>query len=152
MAFIALYAYRARSWKKHSNNINTMKTTLKTNRISIFYSHLWPCSMPPKLCEWNHCENIVQNFYIVCLTKTKTKTKIPSEMEVAPRYNCWHCWHCWHCWLCWHCWQCGCQGVFSNWMSHAEFQENFLIDCRTQVSSQRVFSNWLSHMVSRSIF
>ena len=23
--------------------------------------------------------------------------KIPSEMEVAPRYNCWHCWHCWHC-------------------------------------------------------
>ena len=22
--------------------------------------------------------------------------KIPSEMEVAPRYNCWHCWHCWH--------------------------------------------------------
>ena len=19
--------------------------------------------------------------------------KIPSEMEVAPRYNCWHCWH-----------------------------------------------------------
>ena len=37
--------------------------------------------------------------------------KIPSEMEVAPRYNCWHCWHCWHglhcwrCWRCWHCWQ-----------------------------------------------
>ena len=23
--------------------------------------------------------------------------KIPSEMEVAPRYNCWNCWHCWHC-------------------------------------------------------
>ena len=22
--------------------------------------------------------------------------KIPSEMEVAPRYNCWNCWHCWH--------------------------------------------------------
>ena len=22
------------------------------------------------------------------------KKKIPSEMEVAPRYNCWHCWHC----------------------------------------------------------
>ena len=20
--------------------------------------------------------------------------KIPSEMEVAPRYNCWNCWHC----------------------------------------------------------
>ena len=20
--------------------------------------------------------------------------KIPSEMEVAPHYNCWHCWHC----------------------------------------------------------
>ena len=27
-------------------------------------------------------------------------SKIPSEMEVAPRYNCWHCWHCWHCWYC----------------------------------------------------
>ena len=26
--------------------------------------------------------------------------KIPSEMEVAPRYNCWNCWHCWHCWHC----------------------------------------------------
>ena len=24
-------------------------------------------------------------------------TKIPSEMEVAPRYNCWNCWYCWHC-------------------------------------------------------
>ena len=23
--------------------------------------------------------------------------QIPSEMEVAPRYNCWNCWHCWHC-------------------------------------------------------
>ena len=23
--------------------------------------------------------------------------KIPSEMEVAPRYNCRNCWHCWHC-------------------------------------------------------
>ena len=29
--------------------------------------------------------------------------KIPSEMQVAPRYNCWHCCHCWHCWHCWHC-------------------------------------------------
>ena len=29
--------------------------------------------------------------------------KIPSEMEVAPRYNCWHCWQYWHCWHCWHC-------------------------------------------------
>ena len=31
-------------------------------------------------------------------------SKIPSEMEVAPRYNCWNCWHClWgfgaKCWL-----------------------------------------------------
>ena len=25
--------------------------------------------------------------------KGLTKKKIPSEMEVAPRYNCWHCWH-----------------------------------------------------------
>ena len=25
-----------------------------------------------------------------------TEPKIPSEMEVAPRYNCWNCWHCWH--------------------------------------------------------
>ena len=33
----------------------------------------------------------------------KKNKKIPSEMEVAPRYNCWHCWHCWHCWYCWHC-------------------------------------------------
>ena len=35
--------------------------------------------------------------------------KIPSEMEIAPRYNslhCWHCWHCWPCWNCWHCWSC----------------------------------------------
>ena len=31
------------------------------------------------------------------------KIKMPSEMEVAPRYNCWHCWQCWHCWHCWHC-------------------------------------------------
>ena len=42
--------------------------------------------------------------------------KIPSEMEVAPRYNCLHCWHWWHylhclhykhCLHCWHglsCW------------------------------------------------
>ena len=29
--------------------------------------------------------------------------KIPSEMEVAPRYNCWNCWQCWQCWHCWHC-------------------------------------------------
>ena len=26
--------------------------------------------------------------------------KIPSEMEVAPRYNCWHPWHCRRCWHC----------------------------------------------------
>ena len=43
-------------------------------------------------------------------------SKIPSEMEVAPRYNCLHCWHWWHylhylhykhCLHCWHglsCW------------------------------------------------
>ena len=37
--------------------------------------------------------------------------KIPSEMEVAPPYSCWHCWHGLHCWQglhCWHglhCWQ-----------------------------------------------
>ena len=32
--------------------------------------------------------------------------KIPSEMEVAPRYNCLHCWHCWHCWHWWHYLHC----------------------------------------------
>ena len=34
--------------------------------------------------------------------------KVPSEMEVAPHYNCWHCWHCWHCSTLFdtvrHCW------------------------------------------------
>ena len=65
--------------------------------------------------------------------------KIPSEMEVAPRYNCWHCSHWWVIisymfvlfqfsngkdqlraempfgkWL-----SHGCLGVFSNWLSHA---------------------------------
>ena len=33
---------------------------------------------------------IVTNIYIIII-------KIPSEMEVAPRYNCWNCWHCWQC-------------------------------------------------------
>ena len=25
--------------------------------------------------------------------------RIPSEMEVAPRYDCLHSWHCWYCWV-----------------------------------------------------
>ena len=37
---------------------------------------------------------------------TSLAEKIPSEMEVAPRYNCWNCWHClWglgaKCWVEW---------------------------------------------------
>ena len=36
----------------------------------------------------------------------KPFAKIPSEMEIAPRYNSLHCWHCWHCWPCWNCWHC----------------------------------------------
>ena len=37
---------------------------------------------------------------------SKFNLKIPSEMEVAPRYNCWNCWHClWgfgaKCWVEW---------------------------------------------------
>ena len=41
------------------------------------------------------------------LVRVNQNGKIPSELEVASRYNCWHCWHCWqswHCWPCWHCW------------------------------------------------
>ena len=34
---------------------------------------------------------------------TISRSKIPSEMEVAPRYNCLHCWHCWHWWHYLHC-------------------------------------------------
>ena len=50
-----------------------------------------------------------RKYNIVPSAQAMTMTKIPSEMEVAPRYNCWHCWHfwhCWHCWRCWHCWHC----------------------------------------------
>ena len=45
----------------------------------------------------------------LCWSMLTSTPKIPSEMEVAPRYNfwnSWHCWHCWPCWPCWHCWHC----------------------------------------------
>ena len=45
------------------------------------------------------------NTTIICIYGGSDE-KIPSEMEVAPRYNCWHCWHCWHCWQCCHYWHC----------------------------------------------
>ena len=38
------------------------------------------------------------------LVRVTQNGKIPSELEVALRYDCWHCWHCWYCWHCWHCW------------------------------------------------
>ena len=44
--------------------------------------------------------------------------KIPSEMEVAPRYNCWNCWLCWHCWHCWHCSTLLTWGIISNHFIH----------------------------------
>ena len=35
------------------------------------------------------------NVFLRCkLLYLTPSLKIPSEMEVAPRYNCWHCWHC----------------------------------------------------------
>ena len=46
------------------------------------------------------------HFYSLPPIFSTEKKKIPSEMEVAPRYNCWHCRHCWHCWHCWHSWHC----------------------------------------------
>ena len=55
------------------------------------------------------CKTIRAGSVNMCLgsvTVNMPTEKIPSEMEVAPRYNCWHCWHCWHCWQCWHCWHC----------------------------------------------
>ena len=99
--------------------------------------------------SWKEAEMLLVPFWNIRAKIWEQIVKVPSEMKWAACYNCWHCWHCW---LCWHCWQCGCQGVFSNWMSHAEFQENFLIDCRTRVSSQGVFSNWLSHVGVQEYF
>ena len=43
---------------------------------------------------WEKKTFLRQNHLIIVIRADK---KIPSEMEVAPRYNCWHCWHCWHC-------------------------------------------------------
>ena len=43
------------------------------------------------------------NLHRIYFGGLKNIVKIPSEMEVVPRYNCWNCWHCWHCWPCWHC-------------------------------------------------
>ena len=48
---------------------------------------------------WEKKTFLRQNHLIIVIRADK---KIPSEMEVAPRYNCWHCWHCWHSWHCWH--------------------------------------------------
>ena len=51
--------------------------------------------------------------HTVMMVMIRVVNKIPSEMVVAPRYNCLHCWHCWHWWdylhylhykNCLHCW------------------------------------------------
>ena len=52
------------------------------------------------------CHVCCMNPELVLFYAHKSIQKIPSEMEVAPRYNCWHCWRCWHCWQCWQCWHC----------------------------------------------
>ena len=38
------------------------------------------------------------NMIKICAITCAMIKKIPSEMEVALRYDCWHCWHYWH-WL-----------------------------------------------------
>ena len=46
-------------------------------------------------------ENENESFILLIWWSLHNVTKkIPSEMEVAPRYNSWHCWHYWHCWHC----------------------------------------------------
>ena len=57
------------TWKKDSDQSQIGNISLKSG-LMIFGSALWPIK----------------------------REKIPSEIEVAPRYNCWHCWHCLHCW------------------------------------------------------
>ena len=44
-----------------------------------------------------HCPHLAAAIFKVFCTLLPSNNcylKIPSEMEVAPHYNCWHCWHC----------------------------------------------------------
>ena len=89
MAFIALYSYRARSWKKtFEQQITSWKQHLKQTAYLLF-THI--CGPVP--CLQSSVNGIIVKtlFKIstlyVRLTKTKTKTKIPSEMDVAKRYK-----------------------------------------------------------------
>ena len=61
----------------------------------------WWCPIPKLKILWFSL--ILYRFYFSDLRAPQIKQKIPSEMEVAPRYNCLHCWHCWHWWHYLHC-------------------------------------------------
>ena len=102
------------------------------------------------------------------LLTTQTKQKIPSVMEVAPRYMLltllkWFTLMTWFTLLT--RWMRGAtmgktglrpETPFEKWLSHASVQEYFQIECRTRVSRsilklnvargcQGVFSNLMSH-------
>ena len=72
----------------------------------------------------------------------KSFSKIPSEIEVAPRYNCWHCWHCWHCSLLIDCHTQMSRSI-SNWMSAVGVKEQRIFLSTVACRGSGVFSNWM---------
>ena len=64
---------------------------VQTDNHHVTMSHAYHCI----------CICIVFEAFLCSVNGTplpRQEIKIPSEMEVAPRYNYWQCWHCWHCW------------------------------------------------------
>ena len=87
------------------------KGSLKCQYIHIFLRKLFPLYLSWYICRLHIPSLTLVPPLMANLAKrlhffNKTIKKIPSEMEVAPRYNYWHCWHCWNCWDSWHCWHC----------------------------------------------
>ena len=92
--------------------------------------------------------------------KDHQRWKIPSEMEVAPRYNYWHCWHCWHCSTLLDT----VDMTYNEYSFHTHLSCSNFSNRKDQLRAEMpfgkwlshgclgVFSNWLSKRVSKSIF
>ena len=92
---------------------HTSKYSLYHPTIQHFVKQVFSTQLATWSVGWRHAVWLAQFWRqhhllkpFITFYQIKYTWKIPSEMEVAPRYNCWHCWPCWHCWHCWHCWYC----------------------------------------------
>ena len=96
----AIYFYQILSWGSDLKDLQSTSSAL-TGHCQLDAARILTFDENQER-KWCISENVFSHiiYLHVFFLVQFLKKKIPSEMEVAPRYNCWNCWHYWHCWHC----------------------------------------------------